>query len=238
MKQNILFSMCLLACLCLNVSVKADVLEPWLLTEVPETPAGYGRLVFALSGGGTPEGSITVCDENNNQYTLVAHSSGTSPNCYFMAYGTYQVVSQGQSAINSNWGSLSVGSTFTVTGDGYMSSSYTPDPRSIIATSHTDDNVPGSKAGYKIMKVYGEEVNGTCILVDANGEEYSVYNYTGHPGGAHYFYIKPGTYTVKTAGTNGTYVYLEINGTRTRISTSSSITIPNATLSSLAIVFV
>ena len=37
-----------------------------------------------------------------------------------------------------------------------------------------------------------------------------IFNYTGHIGGAHYFYIKPGTYTIKSlSATNGNYIYLE-----------------------------
>ena len=45
-----------------------------------------------------------------------------------------------------------------------------------------------------------------------------LFNYTGYTGGAHYFYILPGTYTVKTIGTDGNYIYLDINGTKSRLS--------------------
>ena len=42
------------------------------------------------------------------------------------------------------------------------------------------------------MKVYGIETNGGGVLVDSDKKEYGIFNYTGHIGGAHYFYIKPG----------------------------------------------
>ena len=41
------------------------------------------------------------------------------------------------------------------------------------------------------MKVYGIETNGGGVLVDSDKKEYGIFNYTGHIGGAHYFYIKP-----------------------------------------------
>ena len=71
-----------------------------------------------------------------------------------------------------------------------------------------NDNVPPSKVGYNIMKVYGIETNGGGVLVDSDKKEYGIFNYTGHIGGAHYFYIKPGTYTIKSLSANQWKLYL------------------------------
>ena len=40
-------------------------------SNVPDTPAGYGRIVLPISGVYVPvNASITVCDEGGKQYVL------------------------------------------------------------------------------------------------------------------------------------------------------------------------
>ena len=70
-------------------------------------------------------------------------------------------------------------------GGGYISLNYigTISTPSIVQASGTDDNVPPSKVGYNIMKVYGIETNGGGVLVDSDKKEYGIFNYTGHIGG-------------------------------------------------------
>ena len=59
------------------------------------------------------------------------------------------------------------------------------------------------------------------------GKEYGIFNYTGHIGGAHYFYIKPGTYTIKSlSATNGNYIYLEYGNVRQPLSAGRTFTVP------------
>ena len=78
-----------------------------------------------------------------------------------------------------------------------------------------------------IMKVYGIETNGGGVLVDSDKKEYGIFNYTGHIGGAHYFYIKPGTYTIKSlSATNGNYIYLEYGNVRQPLSAGRTFTVP------------
>ena len=116
-----------------------------------------------------------------------------------------------------------------MTGGGYISLNYigTISTPSIVQASGTDDNVPPSKVGYNIMKVYGIETNGGGVLVDSDKKEYGIFNYTGHIGGAHYFYIKSGTYTIKSlSATNGNYIYLEYGNVRQPLSAGRSFTVP------------
>ena len=77
------------------LSVKADVLGPYIMdSNVPDTPAGYGRIVLPISGVYVPvNASITVCDEGGKQYVLTAREPGVPPYCYFLACGIYRVVS-------------------------------------------------------------------------------------------------------------------------------------------------
>ena len=83
------------------------------------------------------------------------------------------------------------------------------------------------EVGYNIMKVYGIETNGGGVLVDSDKKEYGIFNYTGHIGGAHYFYIKPGTYTIKSlSATNGNYIYLEYGNVRQPLSAGRTFTVP------------
>ena len=60
------------------LSVKADVLGPYIMdSNVPDTPAGYGRIVLPISGVYVPvNASITVCDEGGKQYVLTAREPG------------------------------------------------------------------------------------------------------------------------------------------------------------------
>lgn len=227
MKRFYLYSICLLTLTILNVNfVQADVLGPYIMDgSVPATPAGYDRIVFPLNNVNAPvTASITVSDESGEQYTLTTREPVGAPYCYFMAVGTYRIVSFNNCVVqSSNWGNLTEGSTFYVNGvnGGYMNLKYTgniPDMQSIIFASGTDDNKPAAKPYYATMKVYGVDANGSGTLVDGKGKEYGVFNYTGHLGGAHYFYILPGTYTVKKIGTNGNYIYLDINGIKSRLS--------------------
>ena len=62
------------------LSVKADVLGPYIMdSNVPDTPAGYGRIVLPISGVYVPvNASITVCDEGGKQYVLTACELGFS----------------------------------------------------------------------------------------------------------------------------------------------------------------
>lgn len=46
-------------------------------SNVPDTPAGYGRIVLPISGVYVPvNASITVCDEGGKQYVLTAREPG------------------------------------------------------------------------------------------------------------------------------------------------------------------
>lgn len=203
-------------------------------SNVPDTPVGYGRIVCVMQAEIPVTGSITIRDTGGTQYVLNAHEPGSAPNCYFVAYGTYTVVGLENCTTNSNWGNLAVGNTFTVAGStGYIGFTYTgtvPSP-SIIMASGTDDNIPPAKLGYITMKVYGIGANGTVILADSDGKEYSVVNYTAHKGGAHYYYIKTGTYTVKFAGTDGNYIYINNDGTKSYLSVGVSFTIQSSNVS-------
>ncbi len=213
------------------LSVKADVLGPYIMdSNVPDTPAGYGRIVLPISGVYVPvNASITVCDEGGKQYVLTAREPGVPPYCYFLACGIYRVIALENCTTQSNWGTLVVGSTFEASG-GYINLVYTgevPYTQSIVQAPGTDDNVPPSKVGYNIMKVYGIETNGGGVLVDSDKKEYGIFNYTGHIGGAHYFYIKLGTYTIKSlSATNGNYIYLEYGNVRQPLSAGRSFTVP------------
>lgn len=226
MKHSLAFLVNLLAFVFVNVNVmNADVLGPYLMSNVPSTPVGYDRVVFPLVDvSASVTASFVVCDESGKQYAIRTSEPGGAPNCYFMAIGTYRVVSFNNCVVqSSNWKDLKVGSSFEVNGKngGYVNLKYTgvvPDMQSIIQAPGTDDNKPTSKPYYATMKVYGVNADGSGTLVDEKGKEYGVYNYTGHTGGAHYFYIFPGTYTVKRIGTNGNYIYLDINGIKSRLS--------------------
>lgn len=126
--------------------------------------------------------------------------------------------------------------TSTVAGStGYIGLAYTDQTPSIIVAPGVT-NVPPAKNGYAIMEVYGIGANGSGTLTDSDGENYSIYNYTGYIGGSHYFYIKPGTYTVKAIGTSGNYIYIDINGMKKNLSEGTSFTIPSVG-SSISIVF-
>ena len=103
------------------LSVKADVLGPYIMdSNVPDTPAGYGRIVLPISGVYVPvNASITVCDEGGKQYVLTAREPGVPPYCYFLACGIYRVIALENCTTQSNWGTLVVGSTFEASG-GYI----------------------------------------------------------------------------------------------------------------------
>ena len=211
--------------------VKADVLGPYTMdSNVPPTPTGYARVVLPIGGADASVAvSITVCDESGQQYVLRTTTPNAAPYCYFLAYGVYRVVALEDCTAQSNWGALTVGTIFEVTGGGYISLNYigTISTPSIVQASGTDDNVPPSKVGYNIMKVYGIETNGGGVLVDSDKKEYGIFNYTGHIGGAHYFYIKPGTYTIKSlSATNGNYIYLEYGNVRQPLSAGRTFTVP------------
>lgn len=108
------------------LSVKADVLGPYIMdSNVPDTPAGYGRIVLPISGVYVPvNASITVCDEGGKQYVLTAREPGVPPYCYFLACGIYRVIALENCTTQSNWGTLVVGSTFEASG-GYINLVYT-----------------------------------------------------------------------------------------------------------------
>ncbi|WP_300699784.1 hypothetical protein [Bacteroides sp.] len=239
MKQIYLFSISLLIFLLVNaISAKADVLGPYIMDDnAPDIRVGYGRIVCVMQATTPITGSITIRDEKGIQYVLRAHEPGSAPYCYFVAYGTYSVVGMECSTITSNWGPLQIGSIFTVAGStGYVGLTNTDQTPSIIQATGTDDNTPPTKNGYATMKVYGIGANGSGTLVDSDGKEYSIYNYTAHTGGAHYFYIKSATYTVKTIGTNGSYVYIDIDGIKKYLSGGVSFSVPS-TGSNVSIVF-
>ena len=149
--------------------VKADVLGPYTMdSNVPPTPTGYARVVLPIGGADASVAvSITVCDESGQQYVLRTTTPNAAPYCYFLAYGVYRVVALEDCTAQSNWGALTVGTIFEVTGGGYISLNYigTISTPSIVQASGTDDNVPPSKVGYNIMKVYGIETNGGGVLL-------------------------------------------------------------------------
>ena len=158
--------------------VKADVLGPYTMdSNVPPTPTGYARVVLPIGGADASVAvSITVCDESGQQYVLRTTTPNAAPYCYFLAYGVYRVVALEDCTAQSNWGALTVGTIFEVTGGGYISLNYigTISTPSIVQASGTDDNVPPSKVGYNIMKVYGIETNGGGVLVDSDKKEYGI----------------------------------------------------------------
>lgn len=240
MKKNlILWSV--LAFLFVNVNlVKADVLGPYSVNEAP-TISGYCRVVLPLNNANAPvTASITIRDESGQQYTLETAITAVAPNCYYLACGTYSIVSLTDCEIqSSNWSNLAVGESFIASSGGYINLKYTgiiPEMQSVIMASGTDDNKPANKPYYATMKVYGVEANGSGVLIDEDGEEYGVANYTGHIGGAHYYYILPGTYTVKTIGTNGNYIYLDINGEKTILANGSTFTVTGSSVN-ISIIF-
>ena len=148
-------------------------------SNVPPTPTGYARVVLPIGGADASVAvSITVCDESGQQYVLRTTTPNAAPYCYFLAYGVYRVVALEDCTAQSNWGALTVGTTFEVTGGGYISLNYigTISTPSIVQASGTDDNVPPSKVGYNIMKVYGIETNGGGVLVDSDKKEYGIFN--------------------------------------------------------------
>lgn len=244
MKRFYLYPICLLTFFILNANfVQADVLGPYRADSVPATPAGYGRIVLLIFDANAPvTASITVSDESGQQYTLTTREPDSPPNFYFMATGTYSVVSLEHCQIRaSGWGSLTIGSTFYVDRESssYISLEYTgpiPDRQSIIRAPSGSDNEPAPKPYYATMKVYGIDANGGGTLVDEKRREYTIFNYTGHIGGAYYFYILPGTYTVKKIETSGNYIYLEINGTKSLLSDGMTFTVASAS-TDISIVF-
>lgn len=239
MKRIYLFSISLLVLLLLNtLPIRADVLGPYIAEgNTPDIRVGYGRIVCVMQSTLPVTGSVTIRDEKGIQYVLKAHEPGSAPNCYFVAYGTYSVVGMESGIMNSNWGQLKVGSTFTVASStGYIGLTYTGPTPSIIQAPGSYDNAPPAKDGYAIMEVYGIGANGSGTLIDSDRENYSIYNYTGYIGGSHYFYIKPGTYTVKAIGTSGNYIYIDINGMKKYLSEGASFTILHVG-SNISIVF-
>ena len=125
-------------------------------SNVPPTPTGYARVVLPIGGADASVAvSITVCDESGQQYVLRTTTPNAAPYCYFLAYGVYRVVALEDCTAQSNWGALTVGTIFEVTGGGYISLNYigTISTPSIVQASGTDNNIHTSKVGYKIMKV-------------------------------------------------------------------------------------
>lgn len=106
--------------------VKADVLGPYTMdSNVPPTPTGYARVVLPIGGADASVAvSITVCDESGQQYVLRTTTPNAAPYCYFLAYGVYRVVALEDCTAQSNWGALTVGTIFEVTGGGYISLNY------------------------------------------------------------------------------------------------------------------
>ena len=99
--------------------MNADVLGPYLAIETITAPEGYASVVPYMSSSYPVTGTITIQDENGNIYKLLA--PGQSPYRYFLSYGTYRILSvtaPDGARLQSNWGILAVGTSFTVTSAG------------------------------------------------------------------------------------------------------------------------
>lgn len=104
-----------------GTSVNADVLGPYLVSETITTPEGYASVVPYMSSPYPVTGTITIQDENGNIYKLSVLAPGQSPYRYFLSYGTYRILSvtaPNGAKLQSNWGTLTVGTSFTVTSVG------------------------------------------------------------------------------------------------------------------------
>lgn len=101
--------------------MNADVLGPYLVSETITTPEGYASVVPYMSSPYPVTGTITIQDENGNIYKLSVLAPGQSPYRYFLSYGTYRILSvtaPNGAKLQSNWGTLTVGTSFTVTSVG------------------------------------------------------------------------------------------------------------------------
>lgn len=101
--------------------MNADVLGPYLVSETITTPEGYASVVPYMSSPYPVTGTITIQDENGNIYKLSVLAPGQSPYRYFLSYGTYRILSvtaPDGAKLQSNWGTLTVGTSFTVTSVG------------------------------------------------------------------------------------------------------------------------
>jgi hypothetical protein len=123
MNKIIKWMLCLISFILISSGkLSADVLGPYPVNENVEIPSNYASLVITSSSSAY-ESYIYISDENGQTYYLTANPSGDIPNRYLLEKGTYTVVAY--FAVNwvylsSNWGVLNVGSTFTVTGNCYM----------------------------------------------------------------------------------------------------------------------
>lgn len=123
MKQIYIFFVSLFVCLFANVtSVNADVLGPYPANETISVPNGYGSVVLYMSSY-SKDGIITIQDETGNIYELIVcvPESEQPPYRYLLGYGAYKIVSivaPAGAKLQSNWGTLEVGSSFTVTSVG------------------------------------------------------------------------------------------------------------------------
>ena len=101
--------------------MNADVLGPYLVSETITTPEGYASVVPYMTSPYPVTGTITIQDENGNIYKLSVLAPGQSPYRYFLSYGTYRILSvtaPDGAKLQSNWGTLTVGTSFTVTSVG------------------------------------------------------------------------------------------------------------------------
>ena len=120
--KHVFLKICILVGLFVGgTSVNADVLGPYLVSETITTPEGYASVVPYMSSPYPVTGTITIQDENGNIYKLSVLAPGQSPYRYFLSYGTYRILSvtaHDGAKLQSNWGTLTVGTSFTVTSVG------------------------------------------------------------------------------------------------------------------------
>ena len=97
--KHVFLKICILVGLFVGgTSVNADVLGPYLVSETITTPEGYASVVPYMSSPYPVTGTITIQDENGNRILSVTAPDGAK--------------------LQSNWGTLTVGTSFTVTSVG------------------------------------------------------------------------------------------------------------------------
>lgn len=119
------FAISLIGLLSFSLSLYADILGPYLETSSVTCPDGMSRIVVHSSDWKYVTIRLRALDGSNKEYTLQSrYAENQPPYIYFLTNGDYCVVdiTDGYNA-NSNFGVLSVGSTFTFNG-GYIT--FTP----------------------------------------------------------------------------------------------------------------
>lgn len=195
------FVLCFVSFVC-----KADVLGPYI-TGQETIGDGYGRVVCVMYNTEYGSGSLTISDEDGTEYTLTGHVNGGAPNCYLAQYGTYTVTAVGDDCtVGSNWG-IATGSTFTVSGSGYMTITKTaPLPKAYVYGPYLI-NTSGDTArkGYNRIMVVPVTLSENVVISPVEDTSVSIklrsnYSCKNSEGKVVPFayYILPGSYKIKS----------------------------------------